>query len=81
MLFVRDALGKALFSSGDVERWMRVDIEQVREKVNKAVYAGLVRIGGESLRIKEIVAEGETVKGWLTKMARHILTHPIEPAK
>lgn len=81
VLFVRDALGKALFSSGDVERWMRVDIEQVRERVNKAVYAGLVRIGGESLRIKEMVAEGETVKGWLTKMARHILTHPIEPAK
>ena len=74
-------MGHLVERAGDVERWMQADIEQVRERVNKAVYAGLVRIGGESLRIKEMVAEGETVKGWLTKMARHILTHPIEPAK
>lgn len=78
VLFVRDTLGKALFSSEDAARWMQADIEHIKEKVNKAVYAGIVRIGGEPLRIGKMVAEGETVGSWLTKMARHILTHPIE---
>lgn len=81
ILFVRDTLGKALFSSDDVARWMQDDIEHVQEKVNKAVYAGLVRVGGESLRIGKMIAEGETVESWLTKMARHILMHRIGHAQ
>lgn len=82
VLFVRDTLGKALFSSEDVARWMQADISQdIKKKVNAAVYAGIVRIGGESLRIGNMIAQGETVGSWLTKMARYILTHPIEIKK
>ncbi|MFZ1736244.1 MAG: hypothetical protein WAU31_04900, partial [Candidatus Moraniibacteriota bacterium] len=81
VLFVKDALGRALFPSEDVARWMQNDVEHIKEKVNKAVYAGIVRIGGESLRIGKVIAPGETVGSWLTKMAHYILTHPIEPMK
>ncbi|MGB2791658.1 MAG: hypothetical protein WBC29_03870, partial [Candidatus Moraniibacteriota bacterium] len=81
VLFVKDALGRALFPSEDVAHWMQNDVERIKEKVNKAVYAGIVRIGGESLRIGKMIASGETVGSWLTKMAHYILTHPIEPAK
>lgn len=82
LLLTKEQLAKAILPPGSLERLSQEELtDEVKRKVNVAVYAALKRIGGEALNVKHMATRGITVDGWLEKMARYILTHPIESRK